>query len=56
MGTSPEAALATQIAATPAGRLSTPEDQASAAVFLASAESAFVVGQTLNVDGGLYLN
>jgi D-sorbitol dehydrogenase (acceptor) len=56
MGASPDTARATQIAATPAGRMSTPQDQASAAVFLASAESAFVVGQTLNVDGGLNLN
>ncbi len=41
---------------TPAGRLATAEEMVGAAVFLASAESSYVVGQTLNVDGGMYLN
>ena len=29
-----------------------PQDIAGAAVFLASAESAYITAQTLNVDGG----
>jgi len=35
------------------GRLGDPAtDIASAAVFLASAESGYITGQTINVDGG----
>ncbi|MCE9657214.1 MAG: glucose 1-dehydrogenase [Burkholderiales bacterium] len=37
---------------TPAGRWAAPEELAGAAVFLASAASAFVTGQVLYVDGG----
>jgi NAD(P)-dependent dehydrogenase (short-subunit alcohol dehydrogenase family) len=33
-----------------------PQDLAGAAVFLASADADYVVGQTLNVDGGNRLN
>ena len=41
-----------QIARTPMGRWGTPGDVAPAILFLASADAAFVTGQTLNVDGG----
>jgi NAD(P)-dependent dehydrogenase (short-subunit alcohol dehydrogenase family) len=37
---------------TPVKRIGTPEDIASCAVYLASTESDFVVGQTIVVDGG----
>jgi NAD(P)-dependent dehydrogenase (short-subunit alcohol dehydrogenase family) len=37
----------------PIGRLGKPEDVASAAVFLASAESSFITGIDLPVDGGV---
>ncbi|MDX3899158.1 MAG: glucose 1-dehydrogenase [Sphingobium sp.] len=40
----------------PLGRLSTPADHIGAAVYFASDESAYVTGQTLNIDGGLFLN
>jgi 3-oxoacyl-[acyl-carrier protein] reductase len=40
----------------PAGRLGTPNDMAGVALFLASPLSAYVVGQTIPVDGGLILN
>ncbi len=38
--------------AVPLGRMGAPQDIAGAAVFLASAESAYITAQTLNVDGG----
>ena len=39
----------------PVGRLGSPEDVAAAIVYLASAEAAYVTGQTLFADGGLTL-
>lgn len=39
----------------PQGRFGTPEDVAGAALFLASEECRYMVGQTLVVDGGLSL-
>jgi acetoin reductase-like protein len=43
-------------AAVPYGRMGRPSDLVGAAVFLASRESDYIVGQTLNVDGGNRLN
>jgi len=43
-------------AAVPYGRMGLPEDLTGAAVFLASDEARYVVGQTLNVDGGNVLS
>lgn len=40
------------IASVPLGRLSTPEDLANAALYLASDEGAFITGVALEVDGG----
>jgi 3-oxoacyl-[acyl-carrier protein] reductase len=40
-------------AAIPAGRFGTSEDVAAAIVYLASAEAAYVTGQTLHVNGGM---
>jgi 3-oxoacyl-[acyl-carrier protein] reductase len=37
----------------PCARLGTPEDVANAALFLASAESSYITGQTLHVNGGM---
>jgi 3-oxoacyl-[acyl-carrier protein] reductase len=37
------------------GRTGTPEDVASAVVFLASAEASYITGQTLCVDGGIVM-
>jgi acetoin reductase-like protein len=42
--------------AVPHGRMGRPEDIVGAAVFLASADSNYIVGQTLNVDGGNRMN
>lgn len=39
----------------PAGRLGKPEDIAPAILFLSSGEAAYITGQTLTVDGGLFL-
>ncbi len=41
------------LGAVPMGRLGQPTDVAACAVFLASAEAAYVTGQTLHVNGGM---
>jgi D-sorbitol dehydrogenase (acceptor) len=42
--------------AVPYGRMGLPEDMTGAAVFLASADSDYIVAQTLNVDGGNWMS
>ena len=37
----------------PAGRMGTPQEIAAAVLYLASAESAYVTGTTLHVNGGM---
>ena len=37
-------------------RIGTPRDVAAAAAYLISEDAGFVTGQTLNVDGGLYMH
>jgi 3-oxoacyl-[acyl-carrier protein] reductase len=44
---------ATILARIPAGRLGEGNEVASAAVYLASREAAYVTGQTLHVNGGM---
>lgn len=39
----------------PLGELGRAEDIANAAVFLASEGAAYMTGQTLHVDGGMYM-
>ncbi|WP_373317855.1 3-oxoacyl-ACP reductase FabG [Sediminicurvatus halobius] len=41
---------------TPLGRLGAPEDIAAAVCFLASAQAGYITGETLNVNGGLYMS
>jgi 3-oxoacyl-[acyl-carrier protein] reductase len=43
----------TILANVPAGRLGSGDDVAAAVVFLASAEAAYVTGQTIHVNGGM---
>jgi 3-oxoacyl-[acyl-carrier protein] reductase len=46
------AALLSQI---PAGRLGTPAEVAAAVLFLVSPQSAYITGETLHVNGGMYM-
>ena len=40
----------------PQNRIGKPEDLSSAIIFFASQESGYVTGQTLHVNGGMYMN
>ncbi len=46
------AALLTRV---PLGRLGTPEDIAAAVLFLVSPQAAYITGETLHVNGGMYM-
>ncbi len=50
-----EAELAERAAAMPLGRMGQPDDIANVAVFLASEKSAFMTGQTVHANGGLFM-
>jgi 3-oxoacyl-[acyl-carrier protein] reductase len=39
----------------PAGRLGTPAEVAAAVLFLVSAQAAYITGETLHVNGGMYM-
>jgi 3-oxoacyl-[acyl-carrier protein] reductase len=43
------------LGAVPLGRTATPEEIASAIVFLASDEASYITGQALRVNGGMYM-
>lgn len=47
-----KSAILTQV---PAGRLGSAQEIASAVVFLASNEAAYITGETLHVNGGMYM-
>lgn len=51
----PEGVKEKILSSIPKGSMGTPEDIASAVVFLASAEAGYVTGQTLHVNGGMYM-
>ncbi|MEO9967816.1 MAG: 3-oxoacyl-ACP reductase FabG [Reichenbachiella sp.] len=51
----PEKVIEMMISKTPLGRLGTPEDIASAYVFLASDDASFITGTVISVDGAVTL-
>lgn len=51
----PEDIKTSLLANTPLGRFGSPEDVANAVAFLASPDAAFITGNTLSVDGGLFM-
>ncbi|MGI9245576.1 MAG: 3-oxoacyl-ACP reductase FabG [Steroidobacteraceae bacterium] len=52
LGEDQKAALLGQV---PLGRLGSPEDIAHAVAFLAAPEAAYITGETLHVNGGMYM-
>ena len=50
-----EAARATLLGQVPLGRLGAAEDIAHAVAFLASPEAGYITGETLHVNGGMYM-
>ena len=54
-GIEPDAVRQLYVAETPLGRLQTPQDVARVAVFLASAESDFITGASIDVNGGAWM-
>lgn len=52
---STEEELAKRAATMPLGRMGQPEDIANVAVFLASGKSAFMTGQTVHANGGIFM-
>ncbi len=51
----PEAQREAYLAQIPVGRFGTPEEVANAVLFLASREAGYITGQTLHVNGGMYM-
>lgn len=51
-----EGQKAATLAQVPAGRLGEPKDIAKAVAFLASDDAAYITGETLHVNGGMYMN
>ena len=52
----PEKVVENLKAGIPMGRLGEPEDIAKAVAFLVSDEAAYITGQTLHVNGGMFMN
>ena len=54
-GIEPDAVRQLYVAETPLGRLQTPQDVARVAVFLASSDSDFITGASIDVNGGAWM-
>jgi 3-oxoacyl-[acyl-carrier protein] reductase len=52
LGEAQKTSLLTQV---PLGRLGSPDDVAAAVAFLAGPEAAYITGETLHVNGGMYM-
>jgi 3-oxoacyl-[acyl-carrier protein] reductase len=52
LGEAQKTSLLTQV---PLGRLGSPEDIAAAVAFLAGPDAAYITGETLHVNGGMYM-
>ena len=52
LGEAQKTSLLTQV---PLGRLGSPDDIAAAVAFLAGPEAAYITGETLHVNGGMYM-
>jgi len=50
-----EEELVDRAASMPLGRMGQPDDTANVAVFLASEKSAFMTGQTVHANGGVFM-
>ena len=50
-----EEQLAVKAREIPLGRMAQPEEIARVAVFLATADAAWITGQTIHVNGGAYM-
>ncbi|WP_040948619.1 3-oxoacyl-[acyl-carrier-protein] reductase [Gorillibacterium massiliense] len=51
----PEEAKTQMMAQIPLGRFGSPEDIAKAVTFLASEDAGYMTGQTIHIDGGMYM-
>jgi 3-oxoacyl-[acyl-carrier protein] reductase len=50
-----EAQRAALVGQIPVGRLGTPADVAGAVLFLVSPQATYITGETLHVNGGMYM-
>jgi meso-butanediol dehydrogenase / (S,S)-butanediol dehydrogenase / diacetyl reductase len=55
-GTEPGSEMAGMVAGIPLGRLETPVDVAGVVAFLASPDAAYITGQSIVVDGGMWFS